>query len=174
MIKATFQGTQFTETPFELRKQRACRVCDTPFTPRSGVHKHCSEACKGKWKYMNGKVTTGKQYESISGNWSKYFDRLLGKGRRGVISRNDLLKMIEDQNYRCALSGLELTCTLEQGKKFKTNASIDRLDAGGSYAPENVQLVCAALNGFRIDTTVDEFIWYCQQVAAHQSQKGKV
>lgn len=167
----TFQGTRYTEMPEELRKQRTCRVCGTLFTPRSGVHKHCSETCKGKWKYLNGDLTTKKQYETISGNWSRYFDRLLGKGRRGVLSRNNLLSLLEKQNGKCALSGLELTCQLEQGKKFKTNASIDRIQAGGSYAPDNIQLVCAALNGFRRDTELDEFIWFCQKVTEFQNRK---
>ena len=120
---------------------------------------------------MNDDVTTKRQYESISGNWSRYFDRLLGKGRRGALSRQDLLNKLESQKGLCALSGLPLTCQLEQGKRFKSNASIDRLEAGGSYAPENIQLVCAALNGFRQDTDLDEFIWYCQKVTEYQNRK---
>lgn len=167
----TFQGTQYHEMPKELRPQKPCRVCGTLFFPHSGVHKHCSETCKGKWKYLNGEVTTKKQYEAISGNWSKYFDRLLGKGRRGVLSRQDLLNILEEQRGLCALSGIPLTCTLLQGTKFPNNASIDRIEAGGSYAPSNVQLVCAALNGFRKDCTVTEFINYCTAVAEHQKKK---
>jgi len=169
----TFQGTPYTEMPKELRKQKECRVCGSLFTPRSGVHKYCSEACKGKWKYMIGEVTTKKQYEAISGNWSRYFDRLLGKGRRGVLSRNDLLQKLEEQKGLCALSGIPLTCTLLQGTRFPNNASIDRIEAGGTYEPHNIQLVCAALNGFRKDCTVDEFISYCAAVTDYQRKEGK-
>lgn len=168
----TFQGTPYTEMPEELRKQKTCRVCGTLFTPRSGVHKHCSETCKGKWKYMCGEVTTKKQYENISGNWARYFDRLLGKGRRGVLSRNDLLNKLESQKGLCALSGIPLTCTLLQGTKYPNNASIDRIIAGGTYAPDNIQLVCAALNGFRKDCTIEEFINYCCTVADYQRKGG--
>lgn len=157
--------------PETLRKQKTCPVCNTVFTPRSGVHKYCSEPCKGKAKYLNGGVTTASQYKNISGNWSRYFDRLLGKGRRGVLSRQDLLSKLEKQNGLCALSGIPLTCALKQGTRFPNNASIDRVVAGGTYAPENIQLVCSALNGFRKDCTVDEFIHYCTAVADYQKRK---
>lgn len=161
----TFQGMQYTAMPKELRAQKECLVCQTLFHPNSGVHKFCTDSCRGKWKYMNGKVTTMKQYQHISGNWSRYFDRLLGKGRRGVLSRQDLLDLLEKQKGLCALSGEPLTCTLEQGKRFRTNASIDRIDAGGTYAPHNIQLVCSILNGFRTDTPLNEFIEICKKVA---------
>ena len=143
------------------------------FTPRSGVHKYCSESCKGKAKYVFGYETTEKQYMKISGNWNRYFDRLLGKGRKGILSRNDLLVILEKQSGKCALSGIELTCTLEQGTKFLTNASIDRIQAGGTYAPENVQLVCSALNGFRSNCTVEDFIYFCKAVANYQNSLEK-
>jgi hypothetical protein len=169
----TFQGTQYHEMPKESRKTKDCRVCGKPFVPHSGVHKHCSETCKGKWKYLNGDITTKKQYEAISGNWSRYFDRLLGKGRRGVLSRNDLLTLLDKQQGLCALSGIPLTCTLLQGTKYPNNASIDRIEAGGTYAPENIQLVCSALNGFRKDCSVDDFINYCITVADYQKKEGK-
>lgn len=169
----TFQGTRYHEMPNELKKQKECPVCGTLFFANSGVHKFCTEACKGKWKYMNGVVTTKKQYEAISGNWSRYFDRLLGKGRRGVLSRLDLLNILEKQKGLCALSGIPLTNTLLQGTKFPNNASIDRIEAGGTYAPHNVQLVCSALNGFRKDCSVDDFINYCLKVAEYQKKEGK-
>lgn len=170
----TFQGTRYQAMPEELKKQKPCQVCGKMFVPRSGPHKNCSEACKGKWKYMNGKVTTEKQYHRISGNWSRYFDRLLGKGRRGVLSRQDLLDKLEEQGGLCALSGIPLTNLLEQGIRCKTNASIDRIVAGDTYAPSNIQLVCSVLNGFRQDTALDEFIDFCRKVAAYQDTKDKL
>ena len=76
------------------------------------------------------------------------------------------------QNNRCALSGIELTCKLEKGVVYKTNASIDRIDAGGPYIKENIQLVCRALNGFRVDTDLKEFIWWCGKVTEWNHGKG--
>ena len=75
----TFQGTPYSEMPEESRKQKECPVCHSLFTPHSGSHKYCSETCKGKGKYLNGSVTTAGQYKQISGNWDRYFSRLLQK-----------------------------------------------------------------------------------------------
>lgn len=169
----TFQGTQYTEMPEELKKRRNCLVCGTEFIARSGPHKFCSDACKGKWKYIIGATTNETQYKYISGNWGRYFNRLLNHARRGVLTKQDLMDLLEKQGGKCALSGLELTCQLEVGKRFNTNASIDRIVAGGSYDPSNIQLVCSALNGFRRDTSLEEFIWYCEQVTNHQRKEGK-
>lgn len=150
-------------------KEKRCLVCESPFVPSSGVHKFCSEKCKGKWKYISGELTTEKQYENISGNWKRYLSRLTYvKGRkRSEISVEDLLEKLKEQDGKCALSGITLTCNLEKGVNFKTNVSVDRIEAGGPYIKENIQLVCKALNGFRTDTDLKEFIWWCKKVAEY-------
>jgi hypothetical protein len=170
--KNKFPGTPYTDTPVNLRKKKICHTCLNEFVPRCGQQKFCSDYCRNSWKYLIGVVTNETQYKSISGNWNRYFDRLLGrKERRGLLTRQDLLRILEDQKGLCALSGLKLTCQLEVGKKFHTNVSVDRIEAGGTYKPHNVQLVCAALNGFRRETPLKEFIWFCEQVANHQRKE---
>lgn len=149
-------------------KEKECIVCGTPFKPMSGVHKFCTESCKGKWKYISGQWTTESQYATISGNWKRYFQRLCCRSqKRESLTYEDLLEVLERQDGKCALTGIELTCKLEKGTKFKTNASIDRLEAGGPYIKDNVQLVCAVLNGFRVDTDLKEFIWWCKKVSEY-------
>lgn len=149
-------------------KEKECAVCETPFIPKSGVHKFCSETCKGRWKYIVGVETTESQYARISGNWRRYFVRLCNRstGRSG-LSAEDCLELLEQQEGLCALSGIELTCKLEKGVVCKTNASLDRIEAGGPYIKSNVQLVCAVLNKFRIDTPLDEFKWWCRKVTEY-------
>lgn len=168
-----FEGTKFTDIPLEERQVKLCCVCQTPYLPRSGINKFCSPSCKGKWKYLSGAETTEKQYEKISGNWSRYFARLVNQHQRKAdgLTIDVLLEKLENQNYKCALSGIELTCLLEKGTIFKTNASIDRIEAGGPYVKENIQLVCRALNSWRTDTNLAEFIWWCKKVANFQEGK---
>lgn len=147
-------------------KEKPCVVCKSLFKPKSGVNKFCSESCKGKWKYITGQVTTDSQYKKISGNWGRYFSRLLGRSfRKEYISREDLLELLKKQDGKCALSGEILTCELIKGKANKTNASIDRIRAGEPYTKDNIQLVCRALNSWRSDTDLDEFIEWCKKVA---------
>lgn len=143
-----------------------CCVCANEFKPKSGVHKFCSEKCKGQWQHISGRLSTENQYKSISGDWRRYFARLTNRSQqRQAISIEDCLDILEKQDGMCALSGVELTCLLEKGKKFKTNASLDRIKAGLPYHKENIQLVCSALNSWRADTNLEEFIWFCKRVA---------
>jgi len=148
---------------------RDCVVCSETFEPKSARHKFCSATCKGKWKYASNTVTTESQYELISGNWTRYTSRLLycaGRKRDG-LSRADILEKLEEQDYKCALSGLPLTCELRVGVKCHTNASIDRIEAGGPYTKDNIQMVCTSLNKWRSDTSITEFVDMCRAVVSH-------
>lgn len=168
----TFQGTRYHEMPTELRQKRECVICNTLFTPNTGSHKFCSVACKTKNNQKNGSMACKKQYERISGDFTRYFNRLNRRtGKRPDITTEHLLAQLEKQKGLCALSGVPLTCLLEQGKKFKTNASIDRIIPGAPYTPENIQLVCSALNSWRGDTDLKEFIWFCKQVTLFQEEQ---
>jgi hypothetical protein len=154
-------------------KPRKCDVCETTFVPCSGSHRFCSSSCKGKWKYITGQASTENQYKIISGNWKRYVSRLLYfNGRKRVgLTQEILLKKLESQNYRCALSGRKLTCQLEKGTTFPTNASVDRITAGGSYTEDNIQLVCRAVNSFRNNRSVEDFVEWCRDVVNNYERK---
>lgn len=151
---------------------KTCNVCGSMFTPKSGAHKFCSIQCKGRWKYITGSCCTEEQYKKISGNWYKYFQRLCNKNNRNNLTTEMLLQVYNEQEGKCALSGVPLTCTLIKGTKVKTNASIDRIHAGTEYSIDNIQLVCSALNSWRADTDLQEFVWWCKQVALCQEKEG--
>ena len=160
--------------PEELRPKRQCKICTTAFVPNSGVHKYCSAGCKEKANQTYGSMTVEAQYKRISGDWTRYFNRLNRRtGKRPILTTQHMLDQLEKQKGLCAISGIPLTCLLEQGKKFKTNASIDRIIAGSEYTPDNIQLVCSALNSWRADTDLEEFIWFCKQVTLFQEKEGK-
>lgn len=155
-------------------KPKKCGVCAADFIPKSGAHKFCSESCKGKWQYISGRVTTESQYKLISGNWERYISRLLARSeRRAVLTREEVMELLKAQEYRCALSGVPLTCTLEKGTRAPANASLDRIRAGGPYTIDNLQLVCRVLNSWRSDTPLDEFVDWCHKVAEHGGRYGK-
>lgn len=155
-----------------------CVQCGTEFTPPSKRrHKYCSDTCRGKAKYARERESrpksyyTSRNYNYISGHWGRYFQKLLNSTKQRhdaeiiQISSEDLIEKLKQQSYRCALSGTPLTCRLASGVKFHTNASIDRIDPGGLYHPDNVHLVCSALNSFRQDINLEEFIGWCVAVA---------
>jgi hypothetical protein len=153
-------------------KPKTCAQCGREFTPKSGPHRFCSDSCRGKWKYTTGEASTEKQYAKISGDWARYLSRLLyyGGRKRDLLSRELLMAQLVSQNYLCALSGVPLTCKLEKGVLCPTNASVDRIEAGGAYTPGNIQLVCRVLNHWRADTAVPDFVEWCRKVVEHHDR----
>lgn len=166
-----FNGVAFKDC--ETVKFKSCVVCTAEFKPKSGVHKFCSDTCKGKWKYITGTFSTENQYKEISGNWDRYLSRLLyAAGRkRDRLTRRELFEILVRQDYRCAISGLPLTCQLALGTKFWSNASVDRIKPGGTYSKDNIQLVCKAVNSWRSNMPLDDFIEVCRAVAAYNPKR---
>src|SRR5690348_3153203 len=117
MARAKFNGVPFHAV--EKIRKKSCLVCNSSFTPKSGVNKFCSEQCKGRWKYITGQVSTDSQYKEISGNWKRYLSRLMYHGgrRRDKLNVDILLSTLKRQDYKCALSGVPLTCILSKGRK---------------------------------------------------------
>jgi hypothetical protein len=146
-------------------KDKVCPVCGSLFKPFSGVHKFCSESCKGKWKYISGVGSTENQYKKISGNWVRYFSRLVSRSlAREALTEEALIELLAKQDGKCALTGLTLTCTLEKGNRTWTNASIDRIIPGGPYVLDNIRLVCARVNIMRSNMSDDELRYWCSLI----------
>ena len=152
----------------------ACAVCNKATVKRIKKQRFCSATCRGKWKYYSGEVSTDSQYERISGNWNRYLPRLLyfGGRRRDQLTREILMAKLVEQDFKCALSGVTLTCKLEKGVNCPTNASVDRVVAGGPYTADNIQMVCRVLNAWRSDTTVNDFVEWCRLVVTFNDTKG--
>lgn len=142
-----------------------CIVCNKQFETFHPNYLCCSAEC-GKTNKMN------KKYLRMSGDWTLYFKHLLSKKETDVTAI-DLVELLKKQKGKCALSGTTLTCEKVKGKYVKTNASIDRIIAGGGYNIENIQLVCRAVNSFRHDLTISEFITWCKRVAKNGLRKQK-
>ena len=119
-------------------------------------------------------TSTENQYKLISNNWRRYMARLLfcsGK-KRSDLTIDILLDLLEKQNYKCALSGVNLTCLLTKGQKHLTNASVDRIIPGGPYVENNIQLVCVAVNRWRADLPQSEYIRWCNLITDYQRKEG--
>tara|TARA_R110002020_G_scaffold59629_2_gene162407 strand:- start:29 stop:466 length:438 start_codon:yes stop_codon:yes gene_type:complete len=140
-----------------------CIVCSKEFITHHPKYLCCSAQC-GKINKAN------KKYIRLSGNWNLYFKHLLSK-KKGDLTAEELVELLYKQKGKCALSGTRLTCKKIRGLNVKTNASIDRIIAGGEYNKENVQLVCRAVNSFRHDLSVADFIKWCKKVARNALQK---
>ena len=146
--------------------KRNCKICNKSFETHHSKYLCCSEKCT-KINKVN------RRYERENNDWQAYFKHLLSKKKGSSLTVEQLIYKIAEQDYKCALSGVELTCYHVRGKVVPTNASLDRINPGKEYNYDNVQIVCRATNNFRSDSSVDEYIDWCIKVAFHAIRKEK-
>jgi hypothetical protein len=86
------------------------------------------------------------------------------------ITREDILKLYEKQDGKCAMTGIQMThvCRMEtqirEGRYFY-NVSVDRIDSKRGYILDNIQLVCSIINVMKWEHDNDEFIAICEEIA---------
>lgn len=76
------------------------------------------------------------------------------------------MNLVEEQNYRCALSGRELT---------PETASIDHvvpIARGGEHNLENLWVVDQQVNSAKGTMTLEEFLSVCNDVISHRRQEA--
>ncbi len=86
--------------------------------------------------------------------------QLLGDLEQSV-TQSFLVKLIEKQGYRCAISGAELTPDI---------ASLDHIipvSKGGKHAVDNVAWVHAEINRMKGQLSLDEFVSLCSRVVQY-------
>ena len=85
-------------------------------------------------------------------------------GNLEVITLGELRRVLESQNYRCALTNQELTAD---------NFALDHiipLANGGDFSESNCQIVAAEVNRAKHTMSQDAFIEMCIRVAQHIGQ----
>ena len=145
-----------------------CKECDKKFITQRWDSVYCSEKC-------NRTAKKRREYKRNEGNWEWYFKGLCHHKERKDLKPKHLMKLLIKQDYKCALSGVELTCI----KKYRsseivwTNASIDRIIPGGEYNMSNIQLVCRAINSFRGTVPLEDYINWCKKITNHAIETQK-
>ena len=135
---------------------KECPLCAKEFKPKSPHHFFCSVKCCGAY--------------NVGKTWDSYFRKLIQKSpNRKGLTVEVLKDMLEDQEGLCALSGIPLTKIMGTGN-ISTNASIDRINAGGPYTKKNIRLVCHYLNSFRGQVSDGEFLFFCRRVTLHNGK----
>ena len=85
----------------------------------------------------------------------------MSEKQQSKISQHGLMKLIERQGFRCALSGRELT---------PRTASLDHkvpLTRGGPHCLENLWFVHEMVNRAKGTMTAEEFVALCHEVIRH-------
>lgn len=81
------------------------------------------------------------------------------------ISQKQAWEKFQQQNGRCALSGVELSMTGIQSGQM--TASLDRIDSSRGYHYDNVQWVHKTINQIKMNLPQSEFITWCRRVNVH-------
>jgi len=100
--------------------------------------------------------TTGGRGKSL---YPQNQAELVGGDRpSGIVNTENVMRLLEYQNYRCALTGRELSPEL---------ASLDHIvpiRLGGEHTMENVQVLHKDVNRAKNSLTNDEFIGICREI----------
>ena len=81
-----------------------------------------------------------------------------------VLTVEDCLQLWDQQNGKCALSGVQMTHHRDGSGKKEFNASLDRIEPKGAYSKANVQLVCYRINIMRHVLDIDMFFWWVKNI----------
>jgi hypothetical protein len=142
-----------------------CSFCGkeikNPFPERKLRHdaKFCSSTC---WH---------REYRESDEGWAKDSIRK-AKKRANVVDKGFditwqfLLKLLKEQDRRCAITGIEFKFRSEfEGRMDQYRASVDRVDSTKGYTKDNVQLVCAQVNIMKHQSTEKELLFWATKIA---------
>lgn len=100
--------------------------------------------------------------------WARIFSKQRYEAqRRGLtftVTVQDAWKVINDQQWRCALSGMQFT---SGGAASRTQFSMDRIDSSKGYEPGNIQFTTLIVNLCKRNLSDPEFIDLCKKVAGY-------
>ncbi len=106
-----------------------------------------------------------------SSSYSEYLNKLHNQARSArakdyewTINTETLVKLWQEQDGHCALSGVAMTHHRDGTGKKEFNASIDRIDQNAGYTPQNIQLVCYRVNILRHNLPEDMFYWWIKTI----------
>ena len=88
------------------------------------------------------------------------------------LEKEDLAAIWEEQNGRCALSGVVLTHHKDGSGRKDFNASIDRIVPYDPYIKDNVQLVAYRVNLMKHELTEDLFYWWIRTILDHMKDSN--
>lgn len=122
------------------------------------------EQCKQKHRY----IRLGKSHNNISG---AYFSSVkIGAKQRNIefdITIEDMYNLLTKQNYKCALTGVDITlprCWSTSMDRTLRTASLDRKESNKGYTKDNIQWVHKSINMMKRDLPEEEFVNFCKLV----------
>lgn len=108
-----------------------------------------------EWLYKNINALLHKKMHQARYNAAR-------RGKEFSITIEDLISLAKSQHNLCALSKVKMAhCRTNKW----ANVSIDRIDNNKGYTPDNIRLVCAAVNSMRNRMSDEELLWWAKQIS---------
>lgn len=142
---------------------KTCINCGCEFETHIGKKVSCSRKCSQTWRQKN---VYKDRYSVVHRSASpRNFLRALAtkKLERRKLDIDFLMKLYENQDGKCAISGKEMTYQSGRGR-IPTNISIDRIDSNFGYEVDNIQLVCIQANKMKAELNMDELQDWCAAI----------
>lgn len=155
LLKCHICGEFLSEDSFQKHKN---------YSYRNYRDKRCTK-CKGlQNKEARLKYTDDQKFDKV------FLNRIHGVYQRSKdknLECNIDLEYIKNlwifQNGRCAISSINMTYTLDEGRSF-SNVSIDRINSNLGYIKENIQLVCMSINQLKSDFDMETVYLICNSI----------
>ena len=107
-------------------------------------------------------------HEFISRSYlTKYKSSAKHRNIEFSITVDDIWDLYIKQNKKCALSGIDIHFPIDsyEFELHNWTCSIDRIDSGGNYTIDNIQLVHKDINRIKQHYSQDYFIEMCTKIA---------
>jgi hypothetical protein len=148
-----------------LKVKCTCGSNIETFIPKHHIYSKLSKGCKECNMFY-----TSKGYKLLSGEY--WNDIKLKASKRNIdfnIQIEDAYAKIEMQDFKCALTGLELKFNKNttNGKKFDSKnktASLDRIDSLKGYEINNIQWLHKDVNIMKNKYNQEYFINMCKLI----------
>jgi len=140
-----------------------CDCGNDTFVSTASLRKGTTTSCKCN-QYKKGKnVHNYSGYEDITGTrWNSIRGGAKARNLSFDISKEDIWKILLKQNYKCALSGIDVS--------FKNNtASIDRINNDIGYSIDNVWIVHKDINLMRNKFNIEYFKEICNLITKNNA-----
>lgn len=149
-----------------------CGVINTVscYTLLNGKSKGCLECNNPRKKDKN---PTWKGFENISG---KYYGRIKRNAeKRNIVfdvEINYFNELLVKQNFKCILSGLNISFSHSKKDNYNATASIDRIDSNKGYIIGNLQWIHKDINLMKNHFNQDYFLKICEKITEQRRKKS--
>lgn len=126
---------------------------------RNGKSKSCRACIEWKPRDASG---------IASRHWQTILDNAQRRGIEVSITRLQAYQVYQQQEGRCALSGLPIALQNNQQRSSGV-ASLDRIDSRKGYSLDNIQWLHQDINVMKGTMSDEQFIHYCSLITQEQS-----